>query len=102
MRPHLIEPNARTVRRTAPLKKKSPLSSEELLAKLGNIQVYEVEFNGKPYQVEVEILADEPEHVQVIVSVDDGSLPALLVPAVDIFVRAKRPRQRARMKRSRL
>jgi hypothetical protein len=43
-------------------------------------------------QVEVQILADEPEHVQVMVSVDDGSLPASLIPAIDSFVRAKRPR----------
>ena len=70
----------------------SAFSCEELLAKLGDIQVYEVEFNGKPYQVEVEILADTPEHVQVLVSVDDGSLPASLVPETDTLLRAKRPR----------
>ncbi|HKX10449.1 MAG TPA: hypothetical protein VJN67_19780 [Stellaceae bacterium] len=76
----------------AEVRRRSALSPEELLAKLGDIQVYEVELNGKPYQVEVEILADKPEYVQVIVSVDDGSLPASLVPVTDTFVRAKVPR----------
>jgi hypothetical protein len=76
----------------AEVRRWSALSSQDLLAKLGSSQVYEVEFDGKPYQVEVEILADEPEHVQVMVSVDDSSLPASLVPAIDTFVRAKRPK----------
>ena len=74
----------------AEVRRWSALSSEDLLAKLGDIQVYEVERDGKPYQVEVEILADEAEYVQVMVSVDDGSLPASLVPATEIFVRSKR------------
>jgi hypothetical protein len=67
----------------------SALSAEELLAKLGDIQAYEVTLDGKPYQVEVELLQDAPEHVQVMVAVDDGSLPASIVPVTEIFIRAK-------------
>jgi hypothetical protein len=67
----------------------SALSAEELLARLGEIQVYEVERDGKAYQVEVELLTDAPAHVEVMVAVDDGSLPASLAPATEIFVGAK-------------
>ena len=68
----------------------SPLSAEELLAQLQDIQAYEVTLDGKNYQVEVELLADTPEQVQVMVAVDDGSLPASIVPVTEIFIRAKR------------
>jgi hypothetical protein len=68
----------------------SALSAEELLVKLSDIQVYEVMLDGKPHQVEVQLLEDTPEHVQVMVGVDDGSLPASLRPESDTFIRAKR------------
>ena len=67
----------------------SALSAEELLAELRDIRVYEVEFDGKTHQVEVELLMDSPEHVQVMVGVDDGSLPASLRPETEIFLREK-------------
>jgi hypothetical protein len=67
----------------------SALSAEELLAKLDDIQVYEVTLDGKPHQVEVQLLQDRPEYVQVMVAVDDGSLPQSIVPVTEIFIRAK-------------
>jgi len=67
----------------------SALSAEDLLAKLRDIQVYEVALDGKPYQVEVQLLQDTPEHVQVMIAVDDGSLPASIVPVTEIFIRPK-------------
>ena len=67
----------------------SALSAEELLAQLRDIHDYEVTLDGKPYQVEVELLQDKPEYVQVMVAVDDGSLPASIRPETEIFVRAK-------------
>jgi len=67
----------------------SALSAEELLAQLRDIQVYEVTLDGKQHQVEVELLEDTPEHVQVMVAVDDGSLPASLRPESATFMRAK-------------
>jgi hypothetical protein len=67
----------------------SALSAEELIAKLDDIQVYEVTLDGKPHQVEVELLQDTPEFVQVMVAVDDGSLPQSIVPVTEIFIRAK-------------
>jgi hypothetical protein len=68
----------------------SALSAEELLLQLRDIQVYEVEFDGKTHQVEVELLRGTPEHVQVMVAVDDGSLPASIRPETEIFLREKR------------
>jgi hypothetical protein len=68
----------------------SALSAEELVAKLSDIEVYEVTLDGKLHQVEVELLEDTPEFVQVMVAVDDGSLPASIVPVIEIFIRAKR------------
>ena len=67
----------------------SALSAEELVAQLGDHQAYEVTLDGKPYQVEVELLDDTPEFVQVMVAVDDGSLPASIVPVTEIIIRAK-------------
>jgi hypothetical protein len=73
----------------AEVRRWSALSAEELLAQLRELQVYEVELDGKPYQVEVELLPETPDHVRVMVAVDDGSLPASLRPETEIFVRAK-------------
>lgn len=67
----------------------SALSADELLAKLSDIEVYEVTLDGKIHQVEVELLQDKPEFVQVMVAVDDGSLPASIRPEIEIFIRAK-------------
>jgi hypothetical protein len=69
----------------------SALSAEELLVRLREIRVYEVEFDGKTHQVEVELLTDTPEQVQVMVALDDGSLPASTRPETEIVVRSKRP-----------
>jgi hypothetical protein len=73
----------------AEVRRWSALSAEELLAQLRELQVYEVELDGKPYQVEVQLLPETPDHVHVMVAVDDGSLPASLRPETEIFVRAK-------------
>jgi hypothetical protein len=73
----------------AEVRRWSALSAEELLAQLRVIRVYEVEFDGKTHQVEVALLNDAPEQVQVMVAVDDGSLPASIRPESDVFIRAK-------------
>jgi len=68
-----------------------PLS--QMQAALRDRQVYEVEFAANRYQVEIEILQNTERHVQVMVAVDDGSLPASLVPITHIFIR-DRPQTR--------
>ena len=64
----------------------SAMSGAQLLVELRNLQAYEVEFDSKKYQVEVELLTDTSQFVQVMVAVDDGSLPASLSPETQIFL----------------
>jgi len=61
----------------------------QLISALRDRQNYEVEFEGVSYQVEAEILEDTDEYVHIAVSVDDGSLPASIVPVTHSFVRAR-------------
>ncbi len=71
------------------LRRWSALPCDRLLAELRELQEYEVEFDSRKYQVEVEILENTDEYVQVVVAVDDGSLPASIVPASGTFIRRK-------------
>ena len=65
------------------------MSSDELLSKLHDVQVYEVEHDSKTYQVEVELLEDTDTYLHVLVAVDDGSLPASISPVTTTFIRQK-------------
>ena len=67
----------------AELKRWGAKSSEQLLAELGEVQA------NKMYQVEVEILENTEKYVHVLVAVDDGSLPAGLLPLSSSFIREK-------------
>ena len=58
----------------------SAMSSEQLLSELHDLLTYEVEFDSKKYQVEVELVENTDKHVQIIVAVDDGSPPASISP----------------------
>jgi hypothetical protein len=64
----------------------SAMSCEQLISELHDPQAYEVELDSKKYQVEVELLEDTGEYIHVIVSVDDGSLPASLLPLTHTFI----------------
>ena len=64
----------------------SALPGDRLLSELSKIKVYEVEDESKAYQVEVEILENTPTYVHVLVSVDDGSLPASIRPESHSFI----------------
>jgi hypothetical protein len=65
----------------------STMTFEQLLSELRELQVYELECDAKTYQVEVQMLTQTNESLQVMVAVDDGSMPASLVPATHIFIR---------------
>jgi len=67
----------------------SSMSSDELLSKLHDVQAYEVERDSKAYQVEVELLENTDTYVHVMVGVDDGRLPASILPATTSFIRQK-------------
>jgi hypothetical protein len=73
----------------AEIKKWSTKSCAELLAELADVQAYEVESEGKKYQVEVELLENTQKYVHVAVAVDDGSIPASFRPLSSSFIREK-------------
>lgn len=73
----------------AELKRWGAKSSEQLLAELEEGQAYEIEFENKMYQVEVEILENTEKYVHVLVAVDDGTLPAAILPLSESFIREK-------------
>ena len=61
-------------------------SASQLEKELRELQVYEVEFDSKGYQVEVQLLENARKCVHVLISVDDGSLPASLSPMTESFI----------------
>jgi hypothetical protein len=71
------------------VKRWSGLSCNQLISELTKVRAYEVEFDSKRYQVEVELLENTDEYVYVMVAVDDGSLPASIFPLTHDFVRKK-------------
>jgi hypothetical protein len=71
------------------VKRWSALSYGHLVSELRDLQAYEVEFDSKKYQVEVEFLENSEKQLTVMVSVDDGSLPASIWPQTHIFIRQK-------------
>jgi len=73
----------------AEVKRWKAKSCKQLTAQLAGEQAYEVEFNGKSHQVEVQILENTDTYVHVVVSVDDGSLFASLHPLSQSFIRHK-------------
>ncbi len=71
------------------MKRWSSKGCAQLIAELDELQAYEVEFDAKQYQVEVELLENTAEYIHVIVAVDDGTLPASIKPMCDGFIRKK-------------
>ncbi len=59
---------------------------EQLVTELRELQTYEVEFESKTYQVEVQLLENTADYLNVVVAVDDGSLPASIVPVTHNFI----------------
>lgn len=73
----------------AELERWSAKSSQQLLAELADVQAYEIEFENKNYQIEVEILENTEKYVHVGVAVDDGTLPGAIRPLSTSFIREK-------------
>jgi len=65
------------------------MSAGELLSALHNVRGYEVELDSKRYQVEVELLENTDVYIHVMISVDDGSLPAAIFPVTTTFIQHK-------------
>lgn len=73
----------------AEVKRWSALSWERLVADLRDGQEYEVEVDGRRYEVEAELLENTDEYIHVAIAVDDGTLPASLRPLTESFIRRK-------------
>lgn len=71
------------------VKKWLDMPYDQLILRLAELNAYEVEFQSKKYQVEVELLENNAEYIHVMVAVDDGRLPAALFPLTDVFIRKK-------------
>jgi tRNA U54 and U55 pseudouridine synthase Pus10 len=71
------------------VKRWSAMSVGQLVSELRDTRVYEVQLDSKKYQVEVELLENTERYINVMVSVDDGSLPASLSPLTHTFIREK-------------
>ncbi len=65
----------------------SELPYDQLASALQDVQVYEVEFDSKRYQVEVQLLENTGRYLHVMVAVDDGSLPESILPLTHSFIR---------------
>lgn len=73
----------------AEVKRRGEKSCAQIVRELTDEQCYEVEFEGRKYQVEVHTLENTDQHVHVIVEVDDGSIPASLRPLSTSFILKK-------------
>ncbi len=69
----------------------SAKSCEQIVSELRDLVAYEVEFDSKKYQVEVQILETTDKYIQVMVAVDDGSLPVSISPLTHVLVCSKAP-----------
>ncbi len=76
------------------VKRWSGMSCEQLASELREGQAYEVDLDSKYYQVEVELLENTEQYLRVAVSVDDGSLPASILPLTHSFI-CRKPRSPA-------
>ena len=68
------------------IKKWAALSYAQVMSKLPDSECYELEFESRKYQVEVELLENTEQYIHVGLSVDDGSLPASLSPVASSFI----------------
>ncbi len=73
----------------AEIKRWSAKSVADLISELSGEQCYEIEWEGKSYQVEIHLFENTDTYVHVGVSIDDGSIPASLTPLSSSFVRNK-------------
>ena len=68
------------------LKRWSTMSCGQLVSELHEAQAYSVEFESKLYEVEVMLLENTEKYLHVMVAVDDGSLPASILPLTHSFI----------------
>ena len=70
----------------------SGMSWSQLLSELDDgLLEYQIEFESKQYNVEVDVLENTAQYLHVIVAVDDGSLPASITPLCHSLILPKAP-----------
>jgi hypothetical protein len=74
----------------AEMKRWSAMSCDQLISALSDVEVYEIEFEFKKYQVEVQLLENTDSYVHVLVSVDDGHFWRAMHPLSTSFICKKR------------
>ncbi len=75
----------------AEMKRWSAKPTQQLISELKEVQAYQVKFESKEYNLEVQLLENTDIYIHVSVNVDDGTLPASFRPLCDSFVREKAP-----------
>ena len=65
------------------------MSCAQLVSLLADERTYEVEFESKKYQVEVQLLENTDSYVHVGVSVDDGHFWRAMRPLSSSFISRK-------------
>jgi hypothetical protein len=72
------------------VKRWTAMSLSGLVSELrDNPKAYQVEFESKHYNVEVELLENTEDYLHVVVAVDDGSLPASISPLCHSWILPK-------------
>jgi hypothetical protein len=83
----------------AQVRRWSQIPWKQLSALLQDSQAYEVTFQTKKYQVEVQLLEETDTHLHFSVAVDDGVLPRAMLPLSQSVVLSKTRHERRKMAR---
>jgi hypothetical protein len=70
----------------AEMKRWSAMSCNQLISALTDVQAYEVEFESKRYQIEVELLENTESYLHVGIAVDDGHFWRAMYPLSSSFI----------------
>lgn len=62
------------------------MSCDQLISALPDVQTYEIEFESKKYQIEVELLENTDNYVHVGIAVDNGHFWRAMRPVSSSFI----------------
>lgn len=70
----------------AEMRRWSAMSCDQLISALPDVQTYEIEFESKKYQIEVELLENTDNYVHVGIAVDNGHFWRAMRPVSSSFI----------------
>jgi hypothetical protein len=70
----------------AEVRRRSAMSCDQLISALPDVQTYEIEFESKKYQIEVELLENTDNYVHVGIAVDNGRFWRAMRPLSSSFI----------------